>query len=147
MRPIYEKQEDLMKEEQVFRAFETSHNAVCVRLPQLSVVDRLICTKNNALYAVAELKIRTNTHDKYPTYMLSAAKHKAMLELASALKVPALLLVQFTDILMIAKMEDTYESSKGGRTDRGDALDVEECVYIPMKKFKQVRLGKDNDGT
>jgi hypothetical protein len=64
-----------------------------------------------------------------------------MLELASALKVPALLLVQFTDILMIAKMEDTYESSKGGRTDRGDALDVEECVYIPMKKFKQLLLG------
>ena len=53
MRPIYEKQEDLMKEEQVFRAFETSHNAVCVRLPQLSVVDRLICTRlNTVLYVM-----------------------------------------------------------------------------------------------
>ena len=141
MRPIYEKQDDLMKEEEVFKAFETSHNAVCMRLPQLSVVDRLICTKHNMLYAVAELKVRTNTHDKYPTYMLSAAKHQAMLKLASALKVPALLLVQFTDILMVAKMEDIYESSEGGRTDRGDALDIEECVYIPMEKFKQVHRG------
>jgi hypothetical protein len=141
MRPIYEKQEDLMKEHEVFKTFETTHKAVCVKLPPLSVVDRLICTANNTLYAVAELKVRTNAHDKYPTYMLSATKHRAMLELSSALKVPALLFVQFTDVLMVAKIEDTYESGEGGRTDRGDALDVEECVYIPMEKFKKLRQG------
>jgi hypothetical protein len=140
MRPMYEKEEDRAKEHAVFSALAKKLNCVCITTPKLSRIDRLICTKKGTLSAIVELKTRTNAHDKYPTYMLSAAKYKEMLALANALKVPALLLVEYTDKVRVVTLKDTYEFGIGGRTDRDDALDIEQCIYIPITDFRDLNI-------
>lgn len=70
--------------------------------------------------------------------MLSANKWRKGLELAKAKKVPFMLVVEFTDGVFAAKLKDDYPISKGGRRDRNDAMDVEDCIYIPMSEFKKV---------
>jgi len=144
MRPIYEKTEDRNRERAVFQLLSKKLNCVCITTPKLSRIDRLICTKKGKLKAIVELKIRTNKHDAYPTYMLSAAKYKKMLSLADALKVHALLLVKYADKIRMVKLEEEYQLSIGGRTDRGDAQDIEECVYIPIKDFVDLDIGGNN---
>ena len=144
MRPMYEKEEDRAKEQAVFSALAKKLNCVCITTPKLSRIDRLICTKKGTLSAIVELKTRTNAHDKYPTYMLSAAKYKEMLALANALKVPALLLVKYTDKTRMVHLRDEYQFGLGGRIDRGDALDMEQCIYIPIEDFKDLDIGGSN---
>ena len=141
MRPIYEKDEDRTKEQIIFQMLAKKLNCVCITTPKLSRIDRLICTKKGKLKALVELKVRTNKHDTYPTYMLSAAKYRKMLSLADALKVDALLLVRYTDKTRIVKLEEEYQINIGGRTDRGDAQDMEECIYIPIKNFVDLDIG------
>ena len=140
MRPTYETQEDRDKEKAVFSALAKELRCVCITPPKLSRIDRLLCDKKGNLKAVVELKIRTNAHDKYPTYMLSAAKYKSMLTLAEAMKVPALLLVEYTDKVRVVTLKDTYEFGIGGRTDRDDALDMEQCIYIPITDFRDLNI-------
>ena len=141
MRPIYEKDEDRNKEQLIFQRLAKKLNCVCITTPKLSRIDRLICTKKGKLKALVELKVRTNKHDTYSTYMLSAAKYRKMLSLADALKVDALLLVRYTDKTRIVKLEEEYQINIGGRTDRGDAQDMEECIYIPIKNFVDLDIG------
>ena len=140
MRPTYETQEDRDKEKAVFSALAKELRCVCITPPKLSRIDRLLCDKKGNLKAVVELKIRTNAHDKYPTYMLSAAKYKSMLAIAEAMKVPALLLVEYTDKVRVVTLKDTYEFGIGGRTDRDDALDMEQCIYIPITDFRDLNI-------
>ncbi len=144
VRPIYEKTEDRNRERAIFQLLAKKLNCVCITTPKLSRIDRLICTKKGKLKAIVELKIRTNKHDAYPTYMLSAAKYKKMLSLADALKVHALLLVRYTDKTRMVKLEKEYQLNIGGRTDRGDAQDIEECIYIPIEDFVDLDIGGDN---
>jgi hypothetical protein len=35
-------------------------------------------------------------------------------------------------------MKDNYEIKQGGRYDRGDSMDVEDCIYIPMSDFRKM---------
>ena len=76
--------------------------------------------------------------------MLSAAKYKKMLSLADALKVHALLLVKYTDKTRMVKLEEEYQINIGGRTDRGDAQDIEKCIYIPIEDFVDLDIGGNN---
>ena len=144
MRPVYETEEDRTKEQCVFDAIAKKFSCQCIVTPKLSVADRLFCTRDGKLVAIAELKIRTNPYKKYPTYMLSAGKHAALTSIGKALKVPALLIVKFSDSLQVTTLKDTYLKEVGGRYDRGDSKDVEQCIYIPIDQFKTIEV-KDND--
>jgi hypothetical protein len=46
--------------------------------------------------------------------------------------------VKFVDGIFMTVVEDDYEIRSGGRYDRNDLMDVENCVYIPMNKFRPV---------
>ena len=137
VRPIYETELDRTREDQVFDVLSRVLNFDCIGVPKLSVVDKLLC-RNGTLIAVAEFKTRTIKHDAYPTYMLSSNKHTAMLALSASLKVPAVLIVMFSDLIVFTKLRSGYEQKSGGRTDRGDHKDVGACVFIPMQEFKTI---------
>ena len=143
MRPIYETELDRTREDRVFRMLAEKMNFDYIGTPQLSAVDKLLCYKNGMLMALAELKIRTNKHDAYSTYLFSATKHSTLLSISESLKVPALLFVKFSDCVAFTKLRFGYEQKSGGRYDRGDHKDIETCVFIPMREFKVIANATD----
>jgi hypothetical protein len=86
---------------------------------------------------VVEIKVRKNERSRYPTYMLSKRKYDSLCGLTSQ-NIDALLAVQWTDQLGVIQLPAEHTISTGGRYDRGDPMDVEQVVLIPVTKFKRV---------
>jgi hypothetical protein len=143
MRPIYETSEDRQKEQDVFAMVADTFGCVCITTPKLSVADRLLCSAEGVLLGIVELKIRTNPYAKYPTYMLSATKHTQLMNTARALRVPAFLVVKFSDSVKVTRLQEDYPTSVGGRRDRGDNKDIEKCIFIPIEEFTDAGVKHD----
>tara|TARA_R110000787_G_scaffold186665_2_gene298423 strand:- start:512 stop:925 length:414 start_codon:yes stop_codon:yes gene_type:complete len=133
---LYETQADRANESGVFNALATKYNCGVEACPTLSAVDGYLLDKEGNRAAVVEIKTRRNAHDLYPTYMLSAVKHKNLVYISTQSAIPALLIVNFTDGLYATKIKSDYPTALGGRYDRGDPNDRETCVYIPIQEFK-----------
>jgi hypothetical protein len=91
--------------------------------------------KNGSAKVVVEVKTRRNERLKYPTYMLSYDKYKALCGWGTIGFVP-ILLVQWTDDLGYVKLPIEHVVSTGGRYDRGDPKDIETVALIDTNKFK-----------
>lgn len=135
---IYETQADRANESGVFATLSTKYNCGVETCPTLSAVDGYLLDKDGNRAAVVEVKTRRNTHDRYPTYMLSAAKHENLVYISNQENIPALLVVNFTDGLYATKIKGDYTTAVGGRYDRGNPNDMETCVYIPIQEFKAI---------
>ena len=90
-------------------------------------------TKNKSTFI--ELKSRTNAKNKYPTTMVSQSK----VDIAKQYpKKKFVFCFKFTDglyyIQYYKELFDTFETSQGGRTDRGKAEYNNYC-YIPVSKL------------
>ena len=70
--------------------------------------------------------------------MISASKWRNAQVLAKDDGIPFILVVRFTDGVYAIKGNKDHPTAKGGRYDRGDAQDVEECMYIPLEQFKKI---------
>lgn len=138
MRKIYETETDRQKEFQVRQYLATAWDCDYEESPELSFVDCKLTNPDGSIAALVEIKTRTNASTKYPTYMLSAHKWRNALHMANEYRVPFMLVVQFTDGIYAAKIRNDYEIAKGGRTDRNDLMDIEDCVFIPMSDFRKV---------
>lgn len=137
MRKIYETDLDRQHQSEVGEYLERAWNCTFRASKALANVDgALFC--GDEIQAVVEIKNRRNDSTKYPTYMLSAYKWRCALEISKEYGVPFMLVVKFTDGVFAAKLKDDYPIKTGGRYDRGDAMDVEDCIYIPMEEFKKV---------
>ena len=137
MRPIYETTQDRVRENEVALYLETKYACRYTQAPKLSPYDGSLSYPDGRLAALVEIKTRRNAKDKYPTYMLSAAKWRSGLSVSADLGVPFLLFVRFTDGLFTTKLKESYPVQRGGRWDRGDTKDVEDCVFIPMVDFRE----------
>jgi len=140
-RPRYETAEDRRRERGVFDAIASAYNCQYQLAEDLAPFDGALHDSDGDVKALVEIKTRTNAHDKYPTYMLSATKCRNLFGIAQSYGVPALLLVCFTDGVYATKLKAEYSTGVGGRYDRNDAYDVEQCVYIPIEQFKIVIEG------
>jgi len=138
MRKIYETEADRQKEARVRQYLATAWDCDYEESPELSFVDCKLTNSDGVVAALVEIKTRTNASTKYPTYMLSAHKWRNALHMANEYRVPFMLVVQFTDGIYAAKIRNDYEIAKGGRTDRNDLMDIEDCVFIPMSDFRKV---------
>jgi len=138
VRPIYETDQDRDREREVCSYLQSQLNCVFKPADRLSNVDGFLCSNDGEMSAVVEIKTRRNAKDKYPTYMLSAAKWRNGLEVGKIYGVPFVLIVKFTDGVYAIALSDKHKTSLGGRYDRGDARDTEECIYIPIEKFHKV---------
>lgn len=136
MRPLYETEEDRAKEQSVLEYISETYSCGYQSTPHLSCVDAFLTGSDGELLAAIEIKTRKNIKDKYPTYMLSARKWRSGLELANQYKIPLILAVKFTDGLYYTQLTENVAFGVGGRYDRNDSMDIEQCVYIPMEKFK-----------
>jgi hypothetical protein len=138
MRPIYETVSDRQREDEVRQYLVETYKCNYKKTAILSGVDGYLYDEDDVPAAVIEIKCRNNAHDKYPTYMISASKWRNARLLAKDDNIPFLLVVRFTDGVYAVKGNTEYPTAKGGRYDRGDAKDVEECMYIPLEKFKKI---------
>jgi hypothetical protein len=109
-----------------------------MKTAELAGVDGYLYYPDMKLAAIVEIKTRRNNYNKYPTYMLSANKWRNGLALSKEKGVPFMLVVSFLDGIYVTKMKQEYDIRQGGRYDRGDAMDVEDCVYIPMSDFRRM---------
>ncbi len=138
MRPIYHTRRDAANELAVKYFIEDKYRCRFTLTMPLDPVDAVISDVEDIIVALVEIKTRRNASDKYPTYMLGAAKADMMMGIADSMGALPLLMVKFTDGIFLTKIKDGFERKRGGRYDRGDALDVEECIFIPMDKFRQL---------
>lgn len=141
VRPRYETVEDRSRERGVFDAVAVTYNCQYQLAEDFAPYDGVLQDGDGNTKALIEIKTRTNPHDKYPTYMLSATKYRNLFDIAETHGIPALLLVCFTDGVYATKLKAEYATGTGGRYDRNDAYDVEQCVYIPIEQFKIVIEG------
>lgn len=139
-RPIYETDADREHENEVLRAIlNLTANFFFVKAPELSCYDfEIYVTDTKKLYALGEIKVRNNSSQKYPDYMISRAKLLNCLAEADSLGVHVSLFVRFTDGLFCTKVKPDlpYPSRLAGRYDRQDSRDMEMCVFIPIAEFE-----------
>ena len=138
MRPIYETAQDRQREDGVREYISNNYACTYIKSDRLATVDGYLYNPDQDLTAVVEIKCRNNAHNKYLTYMISAVKWRNGLQLAKDRGVIFLLVVSFTDGIYVTKVKDSYEIKQGGRYDRGDSKDIENCVYIPMSDFREM---------
>ena len=135
---IYETETDRANESEVFGTITEKYNCTVEKCGHLAYADGYLLYEDGSRGAVVEVKKRNNAHNRYPTYMLSANKHRNLIDISTTQNIPALLFVGFTDGVYAAKLKPEYPTGQGGRYDRNNPLDVERCVYIPLKEFKQI---------
>jgi len=138
MRKIYETEIDRQNESNVARYLETAWNCTFKKSVALSNIDGEVFGPDGRLAALIEIKKRLNSSTRYPTLLLSANKWRNALRLSEECCVPFMLVVEFTDGIFVTKIKKEYPVQKGGRYDRGDSMDLEDCVYIPISDFKRV---------
>lgn len=145
MRPMYETPEDRAAQRATILRVEAAWpGMVALEFGEPEKkparIDYLL-TNGARRHSWAEIKTRTTPHDEYPTYMISLAKIQDGLTLSEMQFCPFLLIVRFTDgIYWISITNETeYTVKLGGRRDRGDAKDEEDCAFIDMKLFTKLK--------
>lgn len=136
MRPRYETETDLANEAAVVNVVASRWLCECRKLPLRYELDYAIY-KDNFLRAYLEIKCRSVASNQYATVILSAAKVATAKQLSAAAGVPSILVVSYTDLdlwIDISKADAKY--SPGGRSDRGDAQDLEPVAHFYVEEMK-----------
>lgn len=142
MRPVYETDGDRDREKSVITYACSVWKCEAMRMPKMYPVDWSL-QRNGSIKAFAEVKWR---YKSYSTYIISAHKWHTAISLAKAFDLIALLLVCWPDqagvrhvIWTQMKPENMKRLVHAGRTDRGDAQDLEPCVEIDVSKFNLLK--------
>lgn len=139
-RPKYEDEASLKCEADTIFEVNKAWNTELIKLPIKNKIDCLMKRKSDGLpRAFVELKRRTCNRHKYPTYMISLDKWNTGLSFEMTTKLPFILVVDWLDEIGYLKCHEAVNEitvNMGGRTDRGDAQDIEPVVHIPIYLFK-----------
>ena len=117
-------------------------NVTAIAMPRLAGFDCILIDEKECVVAIVEIKVRASASNKFSEYLISLRKILELKAHASAMNTSGILLVQFTDctmLLNVAKVDlSLLKIMEGGRTDRGDPLDIEPCFLIPMSMFTRI---------
>jgi|688.fasta_scaffold541708_1 hypothetical protein len=139
MRPRYETPYDRGQQRRAISAFCEAFRCEATATPELAAWDYDI-VRDGRTVAVVEVKCRLCKHDTYPTYMIGLRKMERLREAASE-EVAAILLVAWQDRMGFVHADtaiSTGMKAHGGRTDRGDPLDTEVVLHVPIDRFRMV---------
>lgn len=136
-RPRYERPEDVTNEFSAIGKFAALFPGATVT--RLSDDGRgfAVLSKGREAKVVVEVKTRTNSVHKYPTFMISKSKYDALHEYAKR-GMFAGLLVQWADMLGFTPVPVAHTTSTGGRYDRNDPKDIETVVLISTTEFERI---------
>jgi hypothetical protein len=138
-RPTYETGASRNSEADVAKTLSLEWDCEVMKMPRYYEVD--VFLNFGAEKAIAEIKCRYNSINKYPTFTISAKKVVAGVTLARELGIPYMIVVRWDEGIYYyecwsAKLPVVFQ----GRSDRGDWQDVEPQVEIPTSEFRPVVL-------
>lgn len=133
-RPLYETEFDRENELAVAKAVGARYGWEARKLPSRYALDFALVEGAEVRFWL-EVKCRRNARAAYPTYMLSLSKVFALLELQERTSIRSGVAVSWTDCLGVLPLPSPYRVSIGGRTDRGDAQDVEPVALFDVGLF------------
>ena len=135
-RPFYETKRDRTNEIAAIKMMVGDKYDIR-KLPVQYNVDFALFKDQKLAYWV-EVKCPTHTKDKYPTFIISAAKIIKGYDLSQKTGAPFVFVVRWSDAIGHYRV-DTLNGIPikwGGRTDRNDDQDQEPLFFIPIKDFK-----------
>lgn len=137
----YETKHDLRIEDVVAEIYARQLHVGQVKIPAKQYRMDRAAVREGRIVGFFEIKTRTTTHDRYESYMLSAAKFRDGVYWHN-LGLSFTLVVSFTDGLYYYTYRDHDDISYtlGGRTDRNDGQDIEPLALIPMGLFREIGL-------
>ena len=135
--PRYETISDLKNEQSVIEHLSETRDYTFRKLPTRYVLDYAVI-KNGDVIGFAEIKCRTCASTDYDTMMVSLSKVLAAHQLSQVTGLPSYLIVRWTDKIGSINFKADHAIRAGGRTDRGDAQDIDVCAYYPITVFTQV---------
>ena len=137
-RPLYESQQDLLRERDVADQLSYRWNCEIYKMPVRYQIDWAML-RGGELKAFAELKIRNNEIGRYETFMISLGKWVYGNQLSVISGVPFLVVVRWSDGLFWHEAGTApITISMGGRFDRNDSQDFEPMVHISTSAFKRI---------
>ena len=135
-RPVYESDADRSNQATVIAKLERAFGLTATAPKDPFAPYDAVFRRQPRPYVV-EIKVRHNTREKYPTYMLSERKYNDLCAI-HARGADVLLAVQWTDALGTVQVPVEHTLGTGGHYDRGDSRDVERVVHIPISSFTTV---------
>lgn len=138
-RPLYETKQDLTNEQDIMLRIKDKWKCDAEKLGIKYKLDFAL-TRDKVICAFAEVKVRKYNSTDFPDIYISLHKFLAAQEIKSALLIPTYLVVKWKDGLFYTPFEscNVSKASITGRTDRGDAQDIEPQVHIPIDYFKEL---------
>jgi len=143
-RPSYESVRDVEEERLAGRMLHVVTGWHAVKWPQYAAIDFCLIG-DGVVRALAEFKARrkyssSDMNSFTPAgLMVSKSKIDRGLEISRWQKVPLYLLVNLADGSFFSEIEGAPAlSGWGGRDDRDDPLDNEDCYFIPMSDFRMI---------
>jgi hypothetical protein len=143
MTPHYETKEDLDRETRTLKIF-----CLNMRCTHKKVMEKDDYSPDATFWrygkrvAVGEVKVRTCASTDWETYMISKAKIDSVFECWHPL--PFILIVAWTDRIGWVAVTDAsrqqWKVIPGGRVDRGDPRDIEDCYHIPIDSFRRLKM-------
>ena len=135
MRPTYETPSDSQRERDTAELMANAWGHDVRKLKTFYAYDYALFS-GDTLEAFVEIKVRTRT---FATYWLSLAKWAAMNSLIQTAHVPGLFVVAWPGRVMFTTVSNKpFRVLLGGRTDRGDASDIEPLIEIPLTEFQDI---------
>lgn len=146
MRPLYETEDDLQNELVVVKELCNVLNCGYKKLPISYGLDYAL-TRGEEVFAFVEIKCRQRHSQRHESLMVSAQKRVKGLDLTRATGLPCMLVSKFTDgIFWVNLREKPDRVTFNGRTDRGDAQDVEPVIHYSTERLQYVSDGVTASG-
>jgi hypothetical protein len=142
-RPTYETDETSDAQSRVLDDVAVAWRCELVPTPKFYEVDAALM-RGREVMAFAEVKCRQVRLLTYPTLILSVHKWLYLRALGQRLGCRAFLVVSYVEdgiFWMDVGRAKTPKVVFGGRTDRGDAQDIEPCADIPVEWLTPLRRG------
>ena len=138
MRPLYETEEDVQNELNVVKEICSGLNCSYKKLPISYGLDYAL-VRGEDVFAFVEIKCRKRHSQRHESLMVSAQKRVKAQELTRATGVPCMLVSAFSDgVFWISMSEKPDRVTFNGRTDRGDAQDVEPVIHYATERLQLV---------
>lgn len=144
VRPIYETDETLEREEAIVTRLTYQWRCEAVKLPYKYHLDYAL-VRGDEIIAWCEVRDRSYTWEKINDlggYMLAYAKWEKASMLNNISGLPFVLAVQCVDALKVAVFNPLPEMKPSiagmPASKRGDWQDKEPCIFIPIERFDRV---------
>lgn len=142
---MYESSNDRVIQNIIIQALEETIGIKVTRLPNpKDIADGLMFGNDGEFFGWLEIKYRRTKFGEYPDYMLSFTKYLNMVQRAKFTKTQFLLVIGFEtgkDIRYYHYKdgdEHKFKYNVQRSNFRGDELDIETVVHIPLDRFERL---------